>query len=52
MSSYLLALIVSDFDCKYENVPNMGDYGNVTVGVRVSLVFYLRFGHLIILYLN
>ena len=33
MSSYLVALIISDFTCLSQNVSNLGDYGYVEVGV-------------------
>ena len=40
MSSYLVALIISDFQCKHEIVQGIGDDGKVEVGVcgRPSVV--------------
>ena len=43
MSSYLLALIVSDFTCKYTNVTGMGDYGSVKVGVCSLFIVFIKF---------
>jgi aminopeptidase N len=33
MSSYLLALVISDLECSYIEAPNMGKTGNVTIYV-------------------
>ena len=33
MSTYLVALVISDFKCKKETVSNLGEYGKVDVSV-------------------
>ena len=33
MSTYLVALVISDFECLSKIVPNTGEYGQVTVSV-------------------
>jgi aminopeptidase N len=33
MSSYLVAIVISDFECVSKIVPNTGEYGQVTVSI-------------------
>lgn len=58
MSTYLIALVISDFQCKYNNVEGVGEFGSVKVGVcgrsnaLDQLDYALQIGTKIIKYLE